>query len=77
IQTIADALKVSRKRDALLWAATLVRQGATNQEALRQALQDYFVCLHVLPQEADLADQQITVRKQPVYDQHGVRIYGP
>lgn len=77
IQTIADALKVSRKRDALLWASALVQQGTTNQEAFRQALQDYFVCLHILPESAELADHSNTIRNQMIYHRHGVKIYGP
>jgi hypothetical protein len=40
-------------------------------------LQDYFVCLHVLEPSDSLDNYNFRTRRQVVYDQHEVRIYGP
>lgn len=76
-QAIADALKVSRKREALLRAAMLVKEGKSDDEIFRNALQDYFVCLHVLDPSDDPSNYNIRSRSQVVYNRHNAKIYGP
>jgi hypothetical protein len=77
IQSIADVHRFARRNQARRRASTLIRQGKTLTEAFREAVQDYFVCLHVLAEDDSPEANNISIRSQSVYANHGITIYGP
>jgi hypothetical protein len=79
IQTITDALKVARKQVALSTATSIFQHGGSVEESFREAVREYFVCLHIFD-ESDLyalEKNNVRVRNQLVYQGHKVKIYAP